>query len=244
MQSKLEVPTFENLYNEVFRSVLIYKLYHSYHCLENDIPYNNIKHEGEHTMSLFDSFKRQAAKTVNDAVNTAAKAINKVTNHSETFTFQSLPTSLSELNSLPEMSLDSPYKTAALTLAVLCHFEKGENAVYEMLDFLKGPDSLSNNDKQFLKERLSGKYYKPFSFFAGATPTNNYTPSKPYTITVTSNPYSFPEENWATMHLQSSGADSPRQIKLRKKPSTGQWFLNDIQCLSDIRIPAEADPWA
>ena len=33
-------------------------------------------------------------------------------------------------------------------------------------------------------------------------------------------------------------------IKLRKKPSTGQWFLNDIQCLSDIRVPASEDPWA
>lgn len=35
-----------------------------------------------------------------------------------------------------------------------------------------------------------------------------------------------------------------RSIKLRKKPSTGQWFLNDIQCLSEIRVPQEADPWA
>ena len=25
--------------------------------------------------------------------------------------------------------------------------------------------------------------------------------------------------------------------------STGQWFLNDIQCLSDIRTPAAYDPW-
>ena len=49
---------------------------------------------------------------------------------------------------------------------------------------------------------------------------------------------------WATMFVKSSGADSPRQIKLRKKPSTGQWFLNDIQCLSDIKVPANLDPWA
>ena len=66
----------------------------------------------------------------------------------------------------------------------------------------------------------------------------------PYAVSVASNPYSFTNENWAVMHVQSSGADSLRQIKLRKKPSTGQWFLNEIQCLSDIRIPVEADPWA
>ena len=36
----------------------------------------------------------------------------------------------------------------------------------------------------------------------------------------------------------------PRAIRLRKKPSTGQWFLIEIQCLSDIRVPVETDPWA
>lgn len=94
------------------------------------------------------------------------------------------------------------------------------------------------------KERLSGKYYKTFSFFAGATKENGYTPTVPYTITVSENPYSFDEENWAVMYVTSAGADGPRPIKLRKKPSTGQWFLNDIQCLADIRTPANADPWA
>ena len=73
---------------------------------------------------------------------------------------------------------------------------------------------------------------------------NGYTPVMPYTITVHDNPYSYPEENWATMHIKSSGADSDRQIKLRRKPSSGQWFLNEIQCLSDIRVPVGADPWA
>ena len=66
----------------------------------------------------------------------------------------------------------------------------------------------------------------------------------PYTIEISDNPHSYPEENWATLYVQSAGADSPRGIKLRKKPSTGQWFLNEIQCLSDIRVPAAEDPWA
>jgi hypothetical protein len=99
-------------------------------------------------------------------------------------------------------------------------------------------------EKQFLKDRLAGKAYKSFSFFAGAAPENGYTPDKPYSITVSSNPYSFTTENWATVYVKSGGADSLRPVKLRKKPSTGQWFLNEIQCLSDIRLPAEADPWA
>ena len=42
---------------------------------------------------------------------------------------------------------------------------------------------------------------------------------------------------------QSGGADDPRPVRLRKKPSTGQWFLVDIQYLSDIRVPAAEDKW-
>ena len=165
-------------------------------------------------------------------------------NRSETFTFAALPADLAALQALPEASLDSPFKTTALTMLALCAYESSEAAAVEMLDFLKGPDDLSTYEKQFIKERLAGKYYKVPSFFAGATPENGYKPSQPYSITVLETPYSYPEENWATMYVQSSGADAPRSIRLRKKPSTGQWFLVEIQCLSDIRVPAEADPWA
>lgn len=160
------------------------------------------------------------------------------------FVFTSLPTNVSELKALPEAVLNSPYKTAALTLAVLCNYANDPDSTFEMLDFLKGPENVSEYEKQFIRERLKGKEYKSFSYFGGATPENGYTPVKPYTISVNENPYSFPDENWATLYVKSSGADSPRGIKLRRKPSTGQWFLNDIQCLSDIRIPVEADPWA
>ena len=113
-----------------------------------------------------------------------------------------------------------------------------------MLDWLKGPESLSNLEKQFLRDRLKGKAYKSFSFFEGASVENGYTPSRPYRITVSSNPYSFDTENWAVLYVKSAGADSPRSVKLRRKPSTGQWFLNEIQCLADIRLPAQIDPWA
>ena len=33
-------------------------------------------------------------------------------------------------------------------------------------------------------------------------------------------------------------------VSLRKKPSTGQWFIWEIFFLSDIRTPAAQDPWA
>jgi hypothetical protein len=162
----------------------------------------------------------------------------------EKFIFNFVPKNVEELKSLPESSLNSPYKTAALSLLVLCNYGNNVEETYKMLDFLRGPDPMTPFGKQFLRDRLSGKNYKPFSFFEGASNTNGYKPSVPLTITISETPYSFNDENWATMYVQSFGADSLRSIKLRKKPSTGQWFLNDVQCLSDIRVPAEEDPWA
>ena len=203
-------------------------------------------------MSIFDSLKRQAessikreaSKVVNSTVNSAVQSVGKGKNRSETFTFSSLPTNVNELRALPEASLDSAFKTTALTILALCRYEADPSAALEMLDFLKGPAEVSTYEKQFIQERLRGKEYKARSFFAGATPDNGYQPTTPYTITVSENPYSFDEENWATLYVTSGGADNPRPIKLRKKPSTGQWFLNDIQCLSDIRVPVAEDPWA
>lgn len=199
-------------------------------------------------MGLFDSLIKSAGNAIKNetakAVNEAASSIGKGQNRTESFTFSSLPLNLAELQAMPEASLDSAFKTTALTIAVLCAYEQNPDSCIEMLNFLKGPADVSTYEKGFIKERLNGKFYKTFSFFEGATPENGYKPNTPYVIKVSENPYSFDEENWATLYVTSGGADNPRPIKLRKKPSTGQWFLNDIQCLADIRIPVEADPWA
>ena len=199
-------------------------------------------------MGIFDSLKniaistikREASKKITNAVN----SIGKGKNSSERFSFTVIPQNLSELQALPEAILDTPFKTAALTILALCQFEQSSDNTYEMLDFLKGPENVSPYEKQFIKERLTDKYYISFSYFIGATPENGYIPSSPFTIEVFENPYSFDNENWATLWVKSSGADNMRSIKLRKKPSTGQWFLNDIQCLSEIRLPAAEDKWA
>ena len=162
----------------------------------------------------------------------------------EKIIFRKLPETLEELKVFPEATLNSPFKTAALTLAALSRYEENPETTIEMLNFLKGPENVSEYEKQFLRERLRGKQYKVRSFFEGATPENGYQPTQPYGITVSDNPYSYPDENWATLYVKSSGADTARGIKLRRKPSTGQWFLNEIQCLADIRVPVEEDPWA
>lgn len=195
-------------------------------------------------MGFFDSLKNAARQGAAGAIGNAGGGVGKGRNSSKSFTFAALPTNSAELQALPEAALDCPFKTTALVLAALCSYERSEQDTIEMLNFLKGPEEVSPYERSFIRERLSGKGYKAFSYFAGATPENGYTPTQPYTITVYENPYSFDNENWATMHVRSGGADSMRQVKLRRKPSTGQWFLNEIQCLSDIRVPVSADPWA
>ena len=162
----------------------------------------------------------------------------------EKFTFAYVPRSVEELNALPESDMDSPYKSAALAMLVLCNYKNDVEGTHSMLDFLKGPEPLNPYEKQFLRDRLRDKEYKPFSFFEGANVDNDYTPTLPLTIVVSETPYSFREDNWSTLYIKSGGADSPRPIKFRRKPSTGQWFVNEIQCLSDIRTPKSSDPWA
>lgn len=167
-------------------------------------------------------------------------------NKRETFSFPRLPTSVTELQALPEAAMQTPFQTAALTAAALCAWGDNPQAVIDMLNYLKGPQPLSAYETQFLRDRLQGKLYKPFSFFSGASPANNYTPAQPYRVTVMETPYSNAQagEGYVQLYLQSGGADTPRPVKLRQKPSTGQWFLWEQMLLSDIREPVAADPWA
>lgn len=169
-------------------------------------------------------------------------ATNKESNTSESFTFDRLPESISEMKALQEAVLDTPFKAAALTVCALCAYAFAPDIGKEMLNFLKGPQPLSVFEQQFLKDRFLDKKYVPFSYFAGATPANGYTPSKPYKITVETNPYSYDQDGYCKLYLKSGGADSPRSIVLRKKGE--QWFLWEQFLLADIRMTTAEDPWA
>ena len=199
-------------------------------------------------MRIFDTLKKAAVSALKrettKAVNQAVQNIGKGRNYTEKFTFSALPANVDELKALPEAKLDTAFKTTALTILALSRYETDPDAAIAMLSWLKGPEEFNTSEQAFLKDRLKGKEYKVRSFFAGAIPENDYTPSVPYVVAVSENPYSFDEENWATLYVTSGGADNPRPIKLRRKPSTSEWFLNDIQCLADIRLPKSEDKWA
>ena len=159
-----------------------------------------------------------------------------------TFEFSEIPSTLDELKSLPEAKLETPFMTAALTVLALCRYEKDVNSAIEMINFLKGPVDLTEYDKQFLRDRLKGKSYIPRSYFEGTSPENDYTPPVPLTIKVFEYAYSYSEDGYAMLEIRSSGADSPRQIKLRKKGN--EWFLWQQYLLPDIRTPKKDDVWA
>lgn len=186
-------------------------------------------------MSIFDNLNQPAATPA---------ATNKPAEGSFTFVFSALPESVDDMKKLPEASLDTPYKTAALTVCALCAYAAAPEIGKDMLDFLKGPAPLSPYEISFLNDRFRDGKHIPFSYFAGATPQNNYTPSQPFRVTVFSNPYSFQNEGWATLHLNSGGSDSPRQIKLRLKPSENKWYLSEQMIMVGIRTPQKDDPWA
>ena len=192
-------------------------------------------------MGIFDKLRGAAASAINSATNTTAYSIG---NKTETFTFQKLPESLAELQAMPEASLDSPFKTAALSLCALCAYGADKAIGIEMLNFLKGPKPLSPAEISFLDDRFrDGQWYVPFSYFKGATPENNYTPTEPFTVEISSNPHSAVNEGYMTLWLKSGGADSPRQFSLRMK-GDGRWFLWEQFIMVGIRTPKFQDPWA
>lgn len=190
-------------------------------------------------MGLFDKLKNNVSSAVSGA------SFDK-SQKEATFTFAALPESLAELQALPEASLDTPFKTAALALCALCAYGADKEIGTEMLNWLRGPKgALTPMDKQFLNDRFSdGHYYIPFSYFNGATPENDYTPSEPFTVRISTNPYSYQNEGYASLWLTSGGADSPRNFTLRKVESTGKWYLWDQFIMVGIRDPKSKNPWA
>jgi len=188
-------------------------------------------------MSIFDKLKNNAANAVHQATQSFG-------NQKETFTFRTLPESLAEMQAMPEASLDSPFKTAALSLCALCAYAADRQIGAEMLNWLRGPRPLSGFDISFLNDRFrDGKTYVPFSYFKGATPDNNYSPTEPYTVTFYTNPYSDANQGYKKLFVNSGGADNPREIVLRMR-GDGKWFLWDQFLLVDIRTPKANDPWA
>lgn len=140
---------------------------------------------------------------------------------------QKIPENLQEFEILAAKGRQ-PEHICALFLCALALFDRDKDAGAAAMNLLRG------------------KVYLPLAYFEGATPENGYQPCVPYTLNVLADPRPQDiEPGYMRVFLKTSGADSPRPMKLRQKASTGEWFLWEYSSiLSGIRIPAAEDPWA
>ena len=175
-------------------------------------------------MSIFDKLK----STAQQAVSNAAQSIGS---KRETFTFTSLPESLAEMQALPEASLDTPFKTAALTVLALCAYAADRNIGTEMLNWLRGPRPLNGQDISFLNDRFrDGKTYLPLTYFTGSTPDNNYTPAQPYTIIVESNHVSGEEQGYMSSLFPAAVRTIPVLLRCASADPTASGFYGNSIC--------------
>lgn len=161
--------------------------------------------------------------------------------------FQHVPGSVREMTACPQWGLRTPWDTAALFIAALCVYRFNPEEACNMISALRGPaGELSGVDRQFLRDHMGQKAeYLGCAYLRGATPENNYMPAAPYTVILSDNGVSYDQENMARIFVHTAGADSPRPITMRLKPSEGRWYLYEwSSVLSDIRKPVAADPWA
>jgi len=193
-------------------------------------------------MSLFNQLKNQAAGALGQTVKNAVTGSNR----SVAVVFTSIPTSLQEFAALPQAAMQNPFDTAAMVVLAFGIYKVDRNLSLSMLNHLKGPQPLSNQEISFIADRMAQNNkveYIAESYFLGATPANNYTPTVPYTVQVNENPYSYEQSGYAQVFITCGGADSPRPVKMRQAKD-GKWYLWEQFLLSDIRPPEAADPWA
>ncbi|HHX53568.1 MAG TPA: hypothetical protein GX704_01545 [Clostridiales bacterium] len=165
-----------------------------------------------------------------------ASAVDEIQNSDSSFTyvFSALPQNRAELEGLSIADLSSPFRCAALTVAALCRYRDSKDDCHEMLGALKG-SAYTPFERQFLRDRLSGKESIPFSYFAGSATGNGYAPTQPYTLTVTAGAAAYNRDGYATLELISSGSDSPKRITLIRNGD--KWQLYDQALLGMIKSP-------
>lgn len=186
-----------------------------------------------------------ASKAANQLENAVKQGVsNAVNNKKEKIVFNSLPETYEQFISLPQASLSTPFQTAAMTVLAFCFYPKDRELCCRMIDFLRGPRPMNSADKQFIADRFRDKDYVPRSYFAGATPGNDYQPTAPYTVEVRENQYTYSTDGIAKLFIPSGGADDPRPIQLRKAKD-GKWYLWEYSSiLLGIRQPESSNPWA
>ncbi|MDO4178543.1 MAG: hypothetical protein Q4D21_05055 [Phascolarctobacterium sp.] len=189
---------------------------------------------------------RNVWNTIKNEVTTRAK--DKVVKQSQGGTkkmqISQFPQTLAEFKAMPQMDLRKPENTLLMFLCAANHWTIDKTAGEEAINLLSNPKrQMTPYDKQFLRDRLGDKHYLPRSYFEGATPANNYTPSEPLTLKVM--PDGRPQDveaGYKRLFVKTSGAEANRYIKLREKD--GVWYLWEyFGLLPSIALPTAESDW-
>lgn len=176
-------------------------------------------------------------------VKAVAKPGVRLSEKSSEIVIRDLPMDIGEFKALPQASLASPFDTAALTLLALTFYQGRTELSVSMLEHLSGPAELDAAENASIASCIKACPYSPRSYFDGATPSNDYTPSVPYTVRIYEGSDSYEEEGYAVMYVRSSGSRDPRAIRLRQAKS-GEWYLWEQDVLLPVEEPDKSDVWA
>lgn len=153
--------------------------------------------------------------------------------------FDTIPENFDEFRNLEMMDLSKPEYTAALCIISLIIYTLNNDEFYKIIKYLKGPFHFTDEDLINFKQKFQGKYYVPRSYLQGATPDNNYTPTKPYTINLSISDYYKSDENdeyMAKVYIDSACGLKPGVLFL-KKTSSNMWHIVDADLLYYIQEP-------
>lgn len=163
-------------------------------------------------MSLFDSIKNKAQRAGSEAVRKLGQEVAAAASgKTYTVTLSTLPMSVEELKAMPEGNLKQPENTAALTIAALAVYPSNPDASIAMINYMRNGRDLIGSELQFVKERGVSHNHVILSYFKGATPDNDYTPSEPAVIELleTSTSRAQIKDGYLKLFVQSGGADAP-----------------------------------
>ncbi len=201
---------------------------------------------GAEAQNAINSASVKVKSGINDTLDDLVRDVKKRASiRKKEIRMEKLPQNAEEMKGMRFFDQKNEYAVAAFTVAALLRYAENKEDGKAMLDLLNGPEDPSNLDLQMMDERLDGQAYLMRSYFEGAKPENDYRPDEPYRIEVEEYKNSRDVENYLYLYIPSGGADTPRQIQLRKKPSTGEWFIWVFSgLLMDIRVPVSEDKWA
>ena len=153
--------------------------------------------------------------------------------------FSVLPVTLAELTASPYNDLRTPMNTAVLFVVALNVYNRDRDESIAMINYLRGPNPLNSDDISFLDGHMAQNNkdgYLSRSYLSGAVPQNGYTPSQPYTIATTDNPYTYYDRGDATVFVHCGGDSGPRSITMRKSADS-LWHLGTLSLLDSVQSP-------